>query len=408
MDKVLSPNPDGCKEFARHQFKKDRCKNCGKSWKEHLGAISDELVTEFLFAQKEVEDRRRKQEEEAKELLAAKARAKKQAKKKTRAVEDDWFFSGGESGGTASEEEGVGFQMLQGGDLQKPAAPSKPRPVERAFQPKVVNLIDFTECDLPDEPAIGSTAMPVATTFAPDLDDGIPAISSTAMPSATTMPLATTMPSATTMPLATPAVMLVPPAGPGDLTVVEEEIVRGQAEEELLAEIEHLRQRLKDADAERSVQVSIVRDEVDEKQKIIEELENKRLATEKMLTDALTQVEALRKERDAAAQAAKAAAEAAAALEAAKAAAEAEAAEKEAAALVAARGLQQEADPELEALQPQRLQDPVEAAGMEAVKPPGADPELNLRPRNGLLWKLMQQQYWLKCLRPSDLSDPEQ
>ena len=61
-------------------------------------------------------------------------------------------------------------------------------------------------------------------------------------------------------------------------------------QEELLAEVQHLRQILADAYEEKNVQVAIVRDEVAEKQSLIEDIARQRMETQLQLQDARDQL----------------------------------------------------------------------------------------------------------------------
>eukprot|EP00418_Pyrodinium_bahamense_P048774 CAMPEP_0179165686 /NCGR_PEP_ID=MMETSP0796-20121207/81381_1 /TAXON_ID=73915 /ORGANISM="Pyrodinium bahamense, Strain pbaha01" /LENGTH=228 /DNA_ID=CAMNT_0020868251 /DNA_START=12 /DNA_END=694 /DNA_ORIENTATION=- len=182
----------------------------------------------------------------------------------------DRVFSEGQDGedeGTDSEDDFVGFQTLKGGDpwdnSKKPVGIQQDR-----RQARVVNLIDLRECDIPDE------QQPPSTLPVPAVDAAAPAAP---------LQLAALTPEE------------VPLSMPGG------QLNSGlSSEERLLAEIQLLQQRLQDSDAERSVQVSIVQDEVSEKERIIEELQCQRAAAEASL--------AMREERDAAAKAAEQAA----------------------------------------------------------------------------------------------------
>lgn len=73
-------------------------------------------------------------------------------------------------------------------------------------------------------------------------------------------------------------------------------------QEELLAEVQHLRQMLADANEEKNIQVAIVRDEVAEKQSLVEDIARQRMETQLQLQDArdklATAEEQTAKERD--------------------------------------------------------------------------------------------------------------
>lgn len=217
-------NPNGCTSFEVHPFRKDKCKHCFCTWQEHLGVISPTLVHEYVVAaQRAAEENRRKEEK-----THAVAQTKIAAKKKT--VEDDWFFDslptptkdGASLRATdvdSEDEQDVGFRMSVNREPEKVGAkrscPTDVKPL------KVVNLIDYSECDVPDVNVLKENR-----------------------------------------------------SASDSCTRIEGKSNRGlnHSEKELLAEIEHLRQRLADADAIRDIQVSIVQDEVQRKQFEIDEL----------------------------------------------------------------------------------------------------------------------------------------
>jgi len=73
---------------------------------------------------------------------------------------------------------------------------------------------------------------------------------------------------------------------------------------ELIEEVEHLRQRLKGSDAERDVLVSIVQDEVAEKQRVIDGLMRQMKETEEKLRSAQESVDTLTRQKEEAVRAA--------------------------------------------------------------------------------------------------------
>jgi len=125
----------------------------------------------------------------------------------------------------------------------------------------VVNLIDFGECDVVEEqeaaaatPAPGITPRPAAADPAADGDGVVGAVGADSLANLST----------------------------------------GEEAPDLLAEIQHLRQMLADANEEKNIQVAIIQDEVTEKQRLIDDLAQKRAQSEAALKAATEQLEALR------------------------------------------------------------------------------------------------------------------
>ncbi|CAE8634320.1 unnamed protein product, partial [Polarella glacialis] len=279
----LEPNADGCTQFDPNPFKKEKCKHCGRLWNEHKGVISEALLQGYLKAKEKAVEDKEKKEAEAKQQAAAKKAASKRA---SQTPEDDWFCDGpkDEANKVIDDEsdDDMGFRMFSAEELR--AAPMDKPASSEPFKPlKVVNLIDFGECDVyeeapPDNFGSGSTAPgsssstapgrppPEAPSFSRGLSRGV---------------LGDDMPGLPDTPLAASGTS-APSSGP-----------TAQAHQDLLEEIQHLRQMLADANEEKSIQVAIIRDEVSEKQAFIEELTRHRADAEAALRDARCQVEAL-------------------------------------------------------------------------------------------------------------------
>lgn len=264
----LEANPDDCKKFEPNPFKKEKCKQCGFLWTQHKGVISQDLLNGYLKARQQVVEDKSRKEAEAK----AQAEAKRVLKKKqSAAVEDEWLFDGvktEENQDPYSSDDELGFQMFNPSQLSKPTQPK-----EDFKQLKVVNLIDWGECDVPDPP---EERQPDQTPM-------------------DTVPLEATNAGARSSPMSTFS---------GDLTFHGSSGASGAsarstsssaamsfANQELMTELQHLRQMLADANEEKAIQVAIVRDEVAEKQLQINELRRQRAEMEATLKSAETQLQ---------------------------------------------------------------------------------------------------------------------
>eukprot|EP00401_Gymnodinium_catenatum_P039543 CAMPEP_0117512906 /NCGR_PEP_ID=MMETSP0784-20121206/29275_1 /TAXON_ID=39447 /ORGANISM="" /LENGTH=420 /DNA_ID=CAMNT_0005308645 /DNA_START=59 /DNA_END=1321 /DNA_ORIENTATION=- len=247
----LVDNPDGCARFDPNPFKKEKCKNCGRLWTEHKGVIAQELVEGYVKAKQKLVEDRQKAEAEAK----AKAQAKKQAKKASeQAVEDTWLMEGDGRAAEVDSDDDCGFKMYSQEELdrqlreQMASAPQRPL--------KVLNLIDFGECDVPEN---SSKPAPAAVL--------IPNNASTLEPIDASRERS--------------AVLNTTVLARGSNSTDSEESQKLRAENQKLQdEIEYLRQMLANANEEKNIQVAIVQDEVVEKQQIIEELTKRRAEME--------------------------------------------------------------------------------------------------------------------------------
>lgn len=221
----LQPNPDRCIGFQPNPFKKEKCKDCGRIWVEHKGLISEETVQGYVRAREKVAADKLRGEEEVK----AKADAKKLAKRRQEMAEADKWFYDQEDPQLDSEDDDNGFRMFESGSLPRNEVPTP----AAARNLKIVNLIDFGECDVADsasEPAWVSAPESAAPAWEPQ-----------------------------------------PPPEPAWEPPRQSFVPEPSQEEELLSEIQHLRQMLADANEEKNIQVAIIRDDVAEKQQQLDE-----------------------------------------------------------------------------------------------------------------------------------------
>lgn len=263
------PNPEGCSKFDPNPFKKEKCKQCGRLWNEHKGVIDEALLQGHLKAiQKVAQDKQQKEAEEQ-----AKAKAKKALKKRTSAaVEDEWFFDGpkDEKAVEADSDDDMGFQMFSAENLD--AAPIEKRRQQGNSEPpkpfKVVNLIDFGECDLPeDRPPEGFGG----STTSSDHSAGGPSSCAAAMATDRHLGRATSAP----IVAPTDGHFGAAPSPPF----------------EVHAEIMHLRQRLASLDEERRLQVDILSDDLAEKTQLIGDLQRQQREAEVALREARAELE---------------------------------------------------------------------------------------------------------------------
>lgn len=235
MDTLL-PNPNGCSRFEQNVFKKEKCKHCGFSWKEHRGAISEDAVRGFLASKQQAEKERQLKEAAEKQQAMDKKLA---LKRQNQAVEDKWYFNVDKDEdvpeATDSEDDDNGFCM-QEFHRNDAVAPQHQRPVER---PMILrNLIDFSECNVAD---------PNDASIAAEDTEG-------------TVPVPEDVPCLVPEDIAQPPQMSAAP----HMSAPEEEL--------LVNEIAHLRQLLVDAGEEKKIEMDIIREEAVEKQQKIVDL----------------------------------------------------------------------------------------------------------------------------------------
>jgi len=237
----LEPNPEGCNRFEPNPFKKEKCKACGHPWQSHKGAISNEQVAGFIKAKQDVIDKKGKAEAEAKAKTRAKAEAKKS---RTQAVEDEWFFDGTTPlEEDADSDDGLGFWSSSAAQETPPrSGASEHKPL------KVKNLIDFSECDVAEEEPAAPSPSSRATLPLQQRPEHLLAVAASSSSQPTLHGAAAT------------ASDLIGPAS------------CFSNEAALLSEIEHLRQVLADSNEEKNIQVAFFRDELTDKQQLIDEL----------------------------------------------------------------------------------------------------------------------------------------
>jgi len=232
---TLLPNPNGCSRFEQNVFKKEKCKHCGFSWKEHRGAISEDAVRGFLESKQQAEKERQLKEAAEKQQAMHKKLA---LKRQNQAVEDKWYFNVDKDEdvpeATDSEDDEGGFCM-QEFHRNDAVAPQPPKPVER---PMILrNLIDFSECNVAD---------PNDASIAAEDTEG-------------------TVPAPEDAPCFVPEAIAQPP----QMSVPR---MKAPEEELLVNEIAHLRQLLVDAGEEKKIEIDIIREEAVEKQQRINDL----------------------------------------------------------------------------------------------------------------------------------------
>jgi len=243
------PNPDGCERFVPNPFKKERCKECRRPWTEHKGAIDEALSASFIEAKRKAADDKLKAEASAKEKARMKATAKKKAQQ---AVEDEWLFDGAKDEKTLAEadsDDDLGFRMFTASDMDFESQRQRGvEPTVSKKEVKVVNLIDFGECQAEEDD------LPVPETT-----------SATSVVSLGGGSASESTASATAVPAPGAALAGAESAPPQAAS-------EGAEVEGLRSEIEYMRQMLANAKEETNIQVAIIQDEVVEKQQKIDEL----------------------------------------------------------------------------------------------------------------------------------------
>jgi len=284
MTSVLQPNPSGCLQFESNVFRKEKCKHCGHPWRLHLGVISDSVVQSFMNANGEGGAASSSSAGATVPMSKAKAKAKVQAKSAARhqhrAIEDEWLFEGelGQTGTPSSDSEGDGgFRMHLGSDFSPPVgrAASLSGGTASWAGPKIINLLDLSECDLPAQshtdpvPVRIPWAMPSLPASGAGPAPTIASASSSRQPQATGG-----MSSAESSSSAPP-----PAIGRTVSTPVEKE------------EISYLRQMLADAQEEKAIQIAIVQDKLDEQQSVLDTMSRQNAHKEAQLREAIEELE---------------------------------------------------------------------------------------------------------------------
>lgn len=193
--------------------------------------MDEEVVNPFK--QKAAADAKRREEEKLRkeqEAAAAKAAKAAKAKQSKRTAEDDWFFDDatGETPGSFvddHDDDEAGFQML---DLQQAPDASADRRASADVKPlKLTSLIDFDECNVAVDETVPSQGTPGWS--GADVEGPAPSFSQNSMQSAS--------------------------------AAKPDSRFSGSGDQALLAELQHLQQRLADAEEEKQIQLSIVQDE---------------------------------------------------------------------------------------------------------------------------------------------------
>jgi len=218
------------------------------------------LVDGFTAGKRKIAADKEAKEAEAKAKLKAKASAKKKA---AQSVEDEWLNDGQEHNDDKADDDSdddMGFRMFSASELSKAPVENRPRTDSQSFKPlKVKNLIDFGECDVTDER--DEPPRPTPAQAAPEArpQGAMSAASAPAKPAAGSIS-------------SFPADSSTPASASGSRGAAEDSSAVVQ---DLLGQVEHLRQMLSDANEEKNITVAIVQDEVDEKKLIIVDLKKK-------------------------------------------------------------------------------------------------------------------------------------
>lgn len=275
----MVPNLDGCARFEPNAFKKEKCKHCGRLWSEHKGVIDRNFVEHFTKAKRKgVEDKQK-----AEDVVKAKAAAKKASlKKQDQAVEDEWLFDTAKDGKGAADEESdddMGFRMYSQADLQSATAGAGAAGARAPL--KVVNLIDFGECDVPHGEELSGGATGSTSTGGSGSARGASAAptdsSKLSRPQAVPGLGAVGIPPAPSAPEVFGANASMHGGGGEDISLMRTENGR------LRDEIDYLQQMLANANDEKKIQVEIINDELEEKKRLIEELRRQKAELEASL-----------------------------------------------------------------------------------------------------------------------------
>jgi len=143
----LSENPASCRCFEPNQFRQNKCVHCSHVWQQHKSVISDDHIASRLETSNQKKD----------PLVKEKSKTTKppQSKKETYTPGDEWYNECGSfySQGEDSFKEMVMFPI--------PACP--PKVPEIPVLSKIVNLIDFDECDVPVDISPCQRCLPPST-----------------------------------------------------------------------------------------------------------------------------------------------------------------------------------------------------------------------------------------------------
>jgi len=255
---------------------KEKCKNCGLSWKCHKGVIAASYVQEFM------KDGRAEAEAKAKDQ--AKTRPIKKAPET--AAEDRWYFDDGDTVETNcdSDDEGVvavvgriwisqGFRMLSCKDFETSLGGLRGSDAFGTRQMNVTNLINFDECNVPVDNTVhaskSSTRAEVHTTVTSSTVEAAPSAAATGVSTVVHRTTSTRTTSRTSS---------------------REFRGTDSKDDHLLQEIQYFRQMLADSNEEKAIQVAIIQEdlalaraEVTVKQNTIIQMTRERAETERLL-----------------------------------------------------------------------------------------------------------------------------
>ncbi|CAK8985505.1 unnamed protein product [Durusdinium trenchii] len=221
----MSESSEPCQRFESNIFRRERCKHCGKQWHMHPDAAFEASQLAHFQAQ-------------VNRVSAAPPTAKSKAKARATGA-PEWLYEGEDVKENSSGSEDA-FRMFAGQELD-----AFTRSSSTTSAVKIVNLVDFEECNVasPRTSEASSASSLVASTPRPVEGPAVPA--GAAAPGFT-----------------------MPMRSKNDV---------------LLEEIQFLRQMLADANEEKRIQVAIIRDEVVEKQRLIDELRRQTFTAEARL-----------------------------------------------------------------------------------------------------------------------------
>lgn len=169
MANELVPNPSSCAGFEPNPFRRERCRECGHQWQLHRGVISEAFLQEARnMATSISRATERRATERQEEATRNRRKMKKQKRQRQQAVEDDWLFDRTgtcdsiSSGPSADDSGDDGFTMWYASEFKSSSlqnfVPVPTAALPHIQGPRIRNLIDFTECDVPMAPMVSRTA----------------------------------------------------------------------------------------------------------------------------------------------------------------------------------------------------------------------------------------------------------
>lgn len=275
---ALAPNLYNCKCFRPNAFRQGRCMDCGLSWSQHQGVIAEEYISKYcslgelravVVAAEEGAATEKCAESvtpvlpaeplpelEAEEERAAESwRPSMSGRGGTRTAEQDWFYTDADM--RCDRGEGDSAEVAAGGfEMSEITPQEKSQVVQQLSSPKVkvVNLINFEECNVSDDP---DTRSRMSIANHDDVLGKWEDLEATSSCSGETI--------AESLELSQTSSEADPSSSDGGHA--------GRAkQEELLAEIQHLKERLLDTHVEKQIELDIVRNQLAAKQLLVEEL----------------------------------------------------------------------------------------------------------------------------------------